>query len=154
VSRSQAAARLRAGRFEDVGHFTEPQPDRSGEAGSVLELLVGTRSCDAAGRVTVTGQDTLDGRVSADVDAPVAGFVFLSEPFYPERVALVDGQPVQARKANLAFTVVPVPAGRHRLELQYVPSSFNTGLGVTALTMVAWTGASVLTRSRRHHASA
>jgi uncharacterized membrane protein YfhO len=79
--------------------------------------------------------------------------VFLSEPFYPERVALVDGQPVQARKANLAFMAVPVPAGRHRLELRYVPSSFNTGLGVTALTMVAWTGASVLTRWRRHHAS-
>jgi hypothetical protein len=147
--RSQVAARLRAGRFEDVGHFKEPPPDRSGEADSALETLVGTRSCDAAGRVTVTGQDTLDGRVSADVDAPVAGFVFLSEPFYPERVALVDGRPVQARKANLAFTAVPVPAGRHRLELRYVPSSFNTGLGVTALTMVAWTGVSILARSRR-----
>jgi hypothetical protein len=151
--RSQVAARLRAGRFEDVGHFKEPPPDRSGEADSALETLVGTRSCDAAGRVTVTRQDALDGGVSAEVDAPVPGFVFLSEPFYPERVALVDGRPVQARKANLAFTAVPVPAGQHRLELRYVPSSFNTGLGVTALTMVAWTGASVLTRSRRHNAS-
>jgi hypothetical protein len=153
VPRSQIVARLRAGRFDDVGDFREPPPDRAGEPDSALETLVGTRSCDAAGRVTVTGQDTPDGRVSAEVDAPVPGFVFLSEPFYPERVALVDGRPVHARKANLAFTAVPVPAGRHRLELRYVPSSFNTGLGVSALTMVAWTGASVLARSRRHNAS-
>jgi uncharacterized membrane protein YfhO len=116
-------------------------------------VLVGTRSCDVVGQVTVTEQDAPDSHVTADVDAPVAGFVFLSEPFYPERVAFVDGRTVQARKANLAFTAVPVPAGRHRVELRYMPSSFNTGLVVSALTMVAWTGAAVLARSRRHGAS-
>jgi hypothetical protein len=153
VSRSEAAARLRAGRFADVGRFTEPPPERAREPDTADEVLVGTRSCDAVGRVTVTEQDAPDGRVAADVDAPVAGFVFLSEPFYPERVAFVDGRIVQARKANLAFTAVPVPAGRHRLELRFVPSSFNTGLVVSALTMVAWTGAAVLARSRRRDPS-
>jgi uncharacterized membrane protein YfhO len=53
--------------------------------------------------------------------------------------------------ANLAFTAVPVAAGRHRLELKYVPGSFHLGLGITALTLVGWGGvplAKYLRRSR------
>jgi len=47
---------------------------------------------------------------------------------------------VTARKANLAFTAVPVTAGSHHVELRYVPRSFHIGLGVSAATLVAWLG--------------
>jgi uncharacterized membrane protein YfhO len=72
----------------------------------------------------------------------VAGYVFLSEPFYPERKAYVDGEPVTAVRANLAFTAVPVPAGAHRLEMRYVPDSFRIGLAISVLTVVGWSAVS------------
>ena len=72
--------------------------------------------------------------------------MFLSEPFYPEREAFVDGQLVTPVRADLAFTAVPVPAGSHQIELHYAPTSFRLGLGLSGLTVIAWAG---LSRRRR-----
>jgi len=110
------------------------------------EMLTGTRPCAGTGTTDISVQDRADGRVIASVDASVPGFVFLSEPFYAEREALVDGQRVTPVHANLAFTAVPVPAGSHQLELRYAPTSFRLGLGLSVLTVVVWTG---LSRRRR-----
>jgi hypothetical protein len=104
------------------------------------ELLVGTKDCASRANVKMLVHDQPDGRVSLRVDAPVPGIVFLSEPYYPERQAFVDGKPVTPVKANLAFTAVPVLPGPHRVELRHVPSSFHLGLGISAFTLVAWAG--------------
>jgi uncharacterized membrane protein YfhO len=92
--------------------------------------------------------------VAVDVNASDAGHVFLSEPFYPQRRAFVDGRPVEAVEANLAFTAVPVPAGRHLVELRHVPTAFHRGLWIGVLTMVVWAGARLPRRldisSNRH----
>jgi hypothetical protein len=119
--------------------------DDEPEAGG-SEMLTGAAPCAETGTVDVTVQDRADGRLVADVQAPISGYVFLSEPFYPERQAFVDGQRVAAVRANLAFTAVAVPAGSHTLELVYVPTSFYLGLGVTVMTVVVWAG---LARRRR-----
>jgi len=115
-------------------------------AGEVLEvpnsherqMLFGSVPCDYEARVDVIAADQLNGEMSAVVDAPVDGVLFLSELHYPERVAYVDDKPVTAVKANLAFTAVPVAAGRHRVELRYEARTFWRGLAVTTLTLVAW----------------
>ena len=109
-------------------------------------VLIGTAPCDARGTVDVIVQDQPDGLLVADVEAPAPGLVFLSEPFYAERRAFVDGEPVTPLRANLAFTAVPVQAGRHRLELRYVPESFHRGLGASGLTLAGWGGLVFLTR--------
>ena len=124
--------------------LTETQASAVGD-----EMLTGTVPCAAAGTIDLTLQDQLDGRLVADVQAPLPGYVFLSEPFYPERRAFVDGQPVTPVKANLAFTAVPVDAGAHRLELRYVPASFRLGLGISALTLIVWAGSSLRRRRAR-----
>jgi hypothetical protein len=111
-------------------------------ASSDAEMVTGTVPCEASGTIAVTVEDQRDGRFAADVQAPVAGYVFLSEPFYPERKAYVDGEPVTAVRANLAFTAVPVPAGAHRLEMRYVPDSFRIGLAISVLTVVGWSAVS------------
>jgi hypothetical protein len=104
-----------------------------------MELLVGAAPCRHHADVEVLIADQPDGHVAAVVDAPVnGGFVFFSEPYYRERRAVVDGRPVPARRANLAFIAVPVPAGRHRVELQMVPTSFYAGVGLSGLTLTAW----------------
>lgn len=143
MPRARVAAWLRRGRYEEVGRLTyrtlgEDSIDAIGDSTSPLEGLVGSRPCDRHGDVEVMVQDRPDGRLEAEVDAPAAGYVFLSEPYYAERRGFVDGQPVAIRKANLAFTAIPVPAGRHRLELRYEPVTFHLGLGISGLTLALW----------------
>jgi hypothetical protein len=114
------------------------------------QMLFGSVSCDYQAPVDVTAADQLNGDVSATIDAPVNGVLFLSELSYPERVAYVDGQRVTTLKANLAFTAVPVAAGRHRVELRYEAVTFWRGLGVSAVTLIAW----IVARGRRRARSA
>lgn len=119
-----------------------PAPASSPEEGGVHQLVSGTKTCTTSGTVDMTSQNRPDGHLVANVHAGVPGYVFLSEPFYPERRAFLDDQPVTAVRANLAFTAVPVPAGTHRLELRYVPSSFRLGVGISMLTLLVWAGSS------------
>jgi hypothetical protein len=119
-----------------------PVPLETNAASSGTEMVTGTVPCEASGTIAVAVEDQRDGRFAADVEAPVAGYAFLSEPFYPERKAYVDGQPVTPVRANLAFTAVPVPAGAHRLEMRYVPDSFRIGLAISMLTLVGWSAVS------------
>ena len=119
-----------------------PSPAVDGAESGRQQLVTGTKPCTASGTVNVSVQNHPSGYLEATVNAPVPGYVFLSEPYYPERQAFVDDRPVPAVEANLAFTAVPVSAGTHRLELRYVPSSFRLGLGISALTLVIWAGVS------------
>jgi hypothetical protein len=112
------------------------------------EMLTGTMPCAGTGTVDISLQDQTDGRLTASVEAVAPGYVFLSEPFYPEREAFVDGQRVTPVRADLAFTAVPVPAGSHQVELRYTPTSFRVGLGLSVLTVIVWTGLSRRQRPR------
>jgi hypothetical protein len=110
------------------------------------EVLFGTAACSEAGRITEVTADLPGGDVRVVSDAPRAGLVFMSEPYYPERVAFVDDTPVAAVKANVAFTAVAVPPGRHVVELRYVPRKFHEGLAVSVVTLVVWAGAALVRR--------
>ena len=105
------------------------------------ELLLGTAPCGVMGTVAEDEGTGSDGAFIATVNAADAGYVFVSDAIYPERQALVDGEPVTAQRANLAFTAIPVSAGRHRIELRYRPTRFYAGLGITIATLGIWLGA-------------
>jgi hypothetical protein len=117
-------------------------------SGARDELLVGTAPCPSVGTVAGQEDDGSGGGFAATVDSASAGYVFVSDAFYPERQALVDGQRVTAQRANLAFTAIPVPAGRHRIELRYVPTRFYAGIAISVATVVGWLGAAWIARSR------
>jgi uncharacterized membrane protein YfhO len=97
-------------------------------------LLPGLKACADRATVKVTVLDRADGRVAAHVNASTEGFLFFSEPSYPERKATIDGHSVPALKANLAFTAVAVPAGEHSVELRYSPSRFYLGALISSMT--------------------
>ena len=102
------------------------------------EMLTGTMPCAATGTVDISAQDQTDGRLTASVEAAAPGYVFLSEPFYPEREAFVDGRSSRLCARTSAFTAVPVPAGSHQVELRYTPDQFScaaSGLSVLTVTM-------------------
>jgi hypothetical protein len=139
-----------AGADRATGVIAAPPLPTARENGPENEMVIGTAACDAQGMVTILEQDQPDGALIVDVDAPASGFVFLSEPHYPERKVFVDGRPATAIAANLAFTAVEMTAGRHRLEMRYVPRSFYAGVGVTGFTLAMWAALSAGRRRRGH----
>jgi hypothetical protein len=113
------------------------------------QTLVGTAPCPAGGEVAMTAVDRVDGYVSARVNAPADGFVFLSEPYYSDRHAYVDGHRVSATRANLAFTAIAVPAGEHQVELRYVPVPFYLGSAISGMTGAGYAGVALIRRRRK-----
>jgi uncharacterized membrane protein YfhO len=97
----------------------------------------------------MTAVDRVDGYVSARVNAPADGFVFLSEPYYSDRHAYVDGHRVSAARANLAFTAIAVPAGEHQVELRYVPVPFYLGSAISGVTGAGYAGVAWIRRRRK-----
>jgi len=65
------------------------------------------------------------------------GYLCLSQTFYPGWEARVDGEPAPVVRGDYVLTVVPLPAGAHRVDLRYRPRSFWVGAGVSA---GAWLG--------------
>jgi hypothetical protein len=121
------------GAFMPTAELQDSIPDIPG-GNEERMLLPGAQPCADRVMVDVTVMDRPDGRVAAHVDAPTDGFLFFSEPSYPERHATIDGQPAPVLRANLAFTAVAVPAGRHDVELRYTPSSFYLGSLISIVT--------------------
>jgi hypothetical protein len=57
-------------------------------------------------------------RLVADLASPDPTWLFVLRAYWPDRTILLDGRPVEAQPAQLAFSAVPVPPGRHRLVWQ------------------------------------
>ena len=65
--------------------------------------------------------------VVLEVDAPARGFVVLSDQYFPGWFATVNGQAEPIQRANYAFRLVEVPAGRSTVEFRYSPRSLWIG---------------------------
>jgi hypothetical protein len=96
--------------------------------------------------------DRPDGRLRFLVSAAAPRVLLLSEPSYPERRAWVDGVETPVVKANTALSAICVPAGRHVVELRYVPTALMAGASITGVTALVWIGATILTRRRKRSA--
>jgi hypothetical protein len=76
-------------------------------------------------------------RVRLDVDTSAPGYAVLVDSYDPGWRATVDGAPAKVLRANVAFRAVPVPAGRHVVELVYRPRPVLIGLAMTAAGLLA-----------------
>jgi hypothetical protein len=70
-------------------------------------------------------------RVVATVDVPTDGWLLLSDAWYPGWQAMVDSSPAAMERADILFRAVAVPAGKHRVEWVFRPTSFRLGAVVT-----------------------
>jgi diamine N-acetyltransferase len=68
--------------------------------------------------------------------SPCAGHVVFAETHYDGWRVTVDGDAVEPVRANVAFTAVKVPAGRHAIERRYAPPRFAAGLAGALATAV------------------
>ena len=75
--------------------------------------------------------------VAVSVNAPHAGWLVLSDVYYPGWRAAVDGVTTPVLRANYTFRAVRVPAGDHLVEMTFAPWTWHVGLLISTLT---WTG--------------
>jgi uncharacterized membrane protein YfhO len=75
-------------------------------------------------------------QVVVSVQAPTAGYLVLTDAWYPGWQVRVDGQEAPLLRADLIFRAVYLEAGEHTVEFTYAPASFRTGLVVSAVALV------------------
>jgi len=69
--------------------------------------------------------------VEFEVDAPAATVVVIAQSFYPVWRATVDGESVPLLRANGAFQALAIPAGKHRVSVNYSDAKFRAGAAVS-----------------------
>jgi 4-amino-4-deoxy-L-arabinose transferase-like glycosyltransferase len=110
-------------------------PAAGGSAISPVDAVVSPdRAVSGAVSGTVLSWD--EGQARIAVTAPAAGYVFIDRTWYPTWHVSVDGMPVTPLRAWGA-QLVPVTAGSHRIEEQFVPWDAGLGLviGIGALVL-------------------
>ena len=100
-----------------------------------LPRTVGT----SAGSTATVASETTQ-RTEIDVNAAAAGFLVLSDTYYPGWVATLDNRSVPIYRANYVGRAVFVPAGRHTVVFEYSPLSFSIGIGLFSLALLALFG--------------
>src|SRR5205823_10630250 len=113
--------------FPDIRLATEWREERSAvdaaaqigrlpPGGLLIETGRRAEGRSGGGRVTVLRRDPA--RLELETEASEATWLFVLRAFWNDRDVRVDGVPVETSPANLAFTAVPVPPGRHRVDWQ------------------------------------
>lgn len=143
-------------------------PDRSG----VLESLkhtdfrrqvllegwqgTGTRSADDTFRPARIRDDHPNG-VTIEVPDGAAGFLVLTDVWFPGWQCRVDGEAAEVLRADYLFRAVPVSAGRHEVVFQFKPGSYFRGRAISAVTgilVIAMFIVPVLRRRNQREATA
>jgi hypothetical protein len=93
-------------------------------------------------------------RVLIETTSSQAGFLFLSDAYYPGWRARLDGQEETVYRADYLFRAVLVPPGQHSVEFTFDPVAFKIGLAVALSTVAALVAAAIFRPSRRLPGSA
>ncbi|MCK4547078.1 MAG: YfhO family protein [Candidatus Eisenbacteria sp.] len=75
-------------------------------------------------------------RVILDASSEGPGWLRWAETYYPGWRVEVDGAEVRSWRSDLALRAIPVPAGRHRIELRMDPVSTRAGAGLTLFSVM------------------
>jgi hypothetical protein len=100
-----------------------------------------------AGPSSVRWVERLPSRLALDVETPTPGLLVLSEIYHPYWLATVDGEPTEVLQVDVALRGVPVPAGRHRVAMEFRDPMLAygrwgslAGLGILAVAFLATRG--------------
>ena len=66
-----------------------------------------------------------------------AGWLVLSDTYYPGWTATVDGEAADIYQANGFFRAVALPEGEHIVSFRYTPMNFQVGVGVMGASAIA-----------------
>ncbi|MER2599966.1 MAG: hypothetical protein ABTQ73_10645 [Caldilineales bacterium] len=85
------------------------------------------------------------------VDLAAPAVLILSDTWYPGWQVRVDETPAPLLHANYLFRAVFVPAGHHRVEFNFAPTSLQQGARISLLAGLALAGVAVWSARRRHN---
>ncbi len=83
---------------------------------------------DSTSSVRLTGY--APNKLTYDVNSKNGGIVVFSEIYYPGWKATVDGEPVEVGRVNYILRAIRVDAGRHKIELEFHPTSIDVTEGI------------------------
>jgi hypothetical protein len=136
MPRVYVAAGVRVAAGEEAERvLADPAFDPRGE----VVLVEGPPSPPGTGRARVLARRADAWSVETESDTPA--HLVLVEAWDRGWRATVDGVEAPVRRANLLFRAVPVPAGRHVVELRYRPRGAIAGAALSAMTLLglaAW----------------
>jgi hypothetical protein len=84
-------------------------------------------------------------RLTILTSSSLPGFLTILEGALPGWRVWIDGRAGTVERANAIFVGTEVPAGTHRIEFRFLPTSVVAGVGVSALTsllLILWAGTS------------
>ncbi|HEX3798254.1 MAG TPA: hypothetical protein VH413_06085 [Verrucomicrobiae bacterium] len=88
-------------------------------------------------KASVTPKSIEAEKVVAEVTADAPTMFVVSQAFYHDWRAYVDGLPVRLWRANVAFQALEVPAGKHEVRLVYEDSAFRWGAIISMAALLA-----------------
>lgn len=95
--------------------------------------------------------------IHIEASLPSACVLVLSEIYYPDWKATVDGRPAEVLQADHVLRALALPAGEHDIVFRYDTSLLKRGLTLSVSTfaaaLLALVGSVVVTRSRRQRGS-
>jgi len=83
-------------------------------------------------------------RIKILINAEKNGLLFLSDVYYKDWEAFIDGRKSEVYRADYIFRAVSVPGGKHVVEFVYNPLSFKMGLYSFLTGLILITGASFI----------
>lgn len=140
------------------------QPDRRAVAEMLRDGTFDPRTTallDAPISSTIQPGSGVSARVTArtnqsltlDVEAISNAFLVVSEVFYPEWSASIDGASVPIHRTNFLLRGLEVPAGKHTVVFTYVSNGFETGrtisMAANGIAILIGIGGFILGRRRK-----
>jgi hypothetical protein len=93
-------------------------------------------------------------RVTIDVELEAPGYLILTDVWYPGWTATDNGQRTSVIPGNVAFRVVPLAAGKRRVEFRYRPNGLAAALPASVAAWFAVIGPLLWARLRRSRSDA
>jgi hypothetical protein len=110
-------------------------------------LETGSRGAGRARPGTVRVLANEPERLHLETDSPDPTWLFVLRDFWNYRSVLLDDRPAECVPAQLAFSAVPVPSGRHRIDWrEEVPGGSVSRWGPPVFVLLM---AALLIRERR-----
>jgi hypothetical protein len=116
------------------------------EPGKLADLTGGRPSPNATARLVSYEAN----RLIIETDANTSTVLVVSEMNYPGWRATVDGQATTIYPADYLLRGVLLPAGRHRVEMQYAAPGARIGGLISLFTLLLTCAAALVSRRRKH----
>jgi uncharacterized membrane protein YfhO len=78
--------------------------------------------------------------VRLETESAMPAFLVAAESYYPGWRASIDGRPTRLYAADAGFRGIRIPAGRHAVEMRFIPGTlyWAAGMSFLALLAAAW----------------